>query len=852
MADGVRAMGLSREEHLRRLKALVDAGVMDRLTYEREVAKLEGPPRDAERSPHGRPRPARGGREDDWPRLTRRTQRRGGTRRPERPDLYSSPYRFVPLTNKIVLPEPGNDGSHSEPNEDGFCARLTVEWLAETPLLIGATEKEEHDAANKNNRRKADDDIVEPFRLTEDKTSYAIPGATLRGVVRAALEIVAHGRMWQVDRHFRFGLRDFEHAAYAPDEEDDPQPGREGGRHYPVGHVDEVQAGWLEVRGEGKEATWFIRPCRWGHVEIERLLRSSHVRTTARDRLAWSRLSIVDKYEAFAMTTGRGRSREPSFARTFSVEERGQDNGRDLYAIVDGGSLAGRLVFSDKSPSREGKRFEYIFVDDEQGAPIELPNEVVETFVRLHSKPSRNTPVPDGTYKLLAPLLDRGEKIPVFFVSTTGRQDVRVTTFAFGLTRLFKVPHGRSVGDVLLGHVDGSEDQPVERSDLLLDGPGAHKPEAKCDQETRTGNKPLKRVEADFVENLFGYVHEPKDVYDDPDRLEAESETIAPTAIARRGRVAFSFARLASGSRTKLSEAVSTVMMAPRASFAPFYLVSEAGKPKDYSDPESKLAGWKRYVPRFPLGGRRGVVASNASNTIRALLEKQLDNIKLTGGREASEDVRTRLRFLESADGKPLRFESEIHMHNVTAAEIGAVLWALTHGGDRTKPYRHLVGRARPFGAGQMRIHSIRLAVEPNLRERTMRFVKEPLEEERLDEQGCGFCPAETSVPNKNASLRPFVDEFDTYMRKACPDWPDTEQVREFLLLSDPATGEALAGEGLLDYLPLRRPIGERAGRMEYENPYQELRKLTKPMRPGSPAPKGPRRLLANRPKKKP
>ena len=49
-----------------------------------------------------------------------------------------------------------------------------------------------------------------------------------------------------------------------------------------------------------------------------------------------------------------------------------------------------------------------------------------------------------------------------------------------------------------------------------------------------------------------------------------------------------------------------------------------------------------------------------------------------------------------------MRFSSRIRLHNVTAEEIGLVLYALGHGGDPKKPYRHQIGRAKPYGAGEV------------------------------------------------------------------------------------------------------------------------------------------------------
>ena len=141
--------------------------------------------------------------------------------------------------------------------------------------------------------------------------------------------------------------------------------------------------------------------------------------------------------------------------------------------------------------------------------------------------------------------------------------------------------------------------------------------------------------------------------------------------------------------------------MAPRASFAPFYL---RGPIKDWTDEarngnsgEARLAGRKRYFARFPAPR----LASAEADIVAAL--SGLNNT-------TSPDTQSRLRLLKpAAPNGELVFSGIIRLHNVTAEEIGALLWTLTHGGEARKPYRHMIGRAKNVGAGQARVKSLRM-----------------------------------------------------------------------------------------------------------------------------------------------
>lgn len=659
----------------------------------------------------------------------------GAPTRKVRDDLVpSAPFRFVTLSDTVVSAP--RDVALDLPLVDGYAAEIDVEWAAETPLLIGVE----------------NDGVVEPMRSPGADGTFVIPGATLRGAIRAAVEIVAHGRLGAANLHHRYGLRDFEHPAYAD--------------RSPVSRVGEVKAGWLEWRKGGDGTTeWWITPCDWAHVLIDDLLASRLGRWPTRDRGAWIGKDLATKYDAVDMR--RGASFD--FTRTFGFSKAPDDNARRM--VKPDGPLRGTPVFANKLPGRDGnKKFEYVFFAP-SGEPFAIAPEIVATFERLYSKPSKNRPQPDGSWKVLRPTLEKGGRLPVFMVGDPAEQR---NGFFFGLTRLFKVPHERSVGGVLF------ETQPNHRPAV----------ERNADGEV-IGYRP------DVVESLFGHVVE-------RDELGlGRDERVSPDLAGRKGRVAFSFAHLVSGQRVKLSEPIETVMMAPRASYAPFYLRSSAEK--DFSaDQPPRLAGRKRYPARH-APGRMG----EALDGIRAMGRRQLAMIEeASRGKPVSGDVKSRLRFLLPDRAPDLRFRSTIRMTNVTKAEIGAVLFALTHGGASDGPHRHMIGRARPFGAGQMRVASARLEVKANL----------------PDRKG-------NEADSVDADHRPFIDAFIDFMRRdgGVAAFPDVAAVREFLAMATPEAVTKLTGR--LDYMPLRD--------------FADIRKAVKPKKPdrdGRPA-DGPHRF---------
>ncbi|MFD2233154.1 TIGR03986 family CRISPR-associated RAMP protein [Phaeospirillum tilakii] len=629
-------------------------------------------------------RPGNRGRENEKP----------GDRQCHKAPSPSAPFRFVALNDRVELATETERAPLDKPRSDGYCGRIEVTWTAETPLLIGQQEG------------KDESSVVVPMAFGEG--NWVVPGASLRGMLRAVLEIITFGRLSHLNAHRRYGLRDFLHPDYAGENS-----------RYPVGKVTEVKAGWLSLRKEPEENgepirdIYRITPCQWSQILIEENEKFG-------DREQWVQLDLKDKYQKFGMLDGDIYD----FGKLFRFSSRVVHNNKDAVRIDPHGTIEGVLVFSDKIPGKggkNGKKVEYVF-HGPVGKEWKLSEDSFRQFRRMYSKPAKNKSEPDGTWKKLQATLKAGKRVPVFYVGSLEQQG---DNFAFGLTRLFKVPHRYSLGEIRARSKDHAT-RPIRTKDGVSN--------------------------LDLVETLFGYVLE-------GDQFEGGDEQ--PRSIARKGKVAFSFGTIDSKTTpVKVGPLMTTVMMAPRPSFAPFYL---AGPLKDYSDSEARLAGRKRYLPRYDGGA--------SCTTIEPMLRRQIENIRNNTPNRAQGDnpnIQTRLRFLVPDQGrKEFSFTSTIRLHNVGREEIGAVLWALTHGGEQEK-YRHMLGRAKPFGAGQIRVDRVALTLRANR-------------------------PGAPAEPI--ADLSPFLKAFEA--RMGGNEWRDSQPIEDFLTCSRPGA----VADGL-DYLP--------------------------------------------------
>lgn len=675
-----------------------------------------------------------------------------------------APYRFVAISEQRVFAHDDvTDPTNNLPLPGGFSGFIDVEWAAETPLLIGDTIRENGQ------------DVDVPLRLGND---YVIPGATLRGLVRSTMEIVTRARLTQVNRHHRYGVRDFDHKLFA-----------EGERRLAWS---KIRAGWLRLatdadpeREEG-DSKYVIVPCNKHLIRIRDLPDSTG---DGEWHLEWLRKTVTDRYAAMGMRSGVLFNFEKMFS--FTTGSKVVQRMENLHGlIVDGnGSIQGVPVFAGKSPALEGmtaeklddqdddqqegrignqKKLECVFEDVADAQPVRLKQSAFDRFELIHSRSGKNKREPDGTYKVLLPTLNAGKRIPIFMAGTLDDQEGDIDKQArldIGLTRLFKIGHEQSVGQILGKH-------------------GQHR---------------LAPGLPDMVEALFGFVYEPNDL--------ADYGLMATDASARKGRIGFGIARLkADGPAPKVQETLTTATMGvPRASFAPFYL---RGAVKDWSAPEARVAGRKRYFPRFASLDDR----TRATEAIRG---------NLVRGKEAT---LSHMRFLESSEpGRELVFEGRIKLHNVLAEEIGALLWTLTHGGDPRKPYRHMVGRAKPAGAGQMRVKSIVLHLTGHDSQADNELVAPRAGSWELP----GADGREGWTLGKQ-SLQPFMQKFEHYMRESGggEDWPQVPDIREWLGVSDPSLckdkiispgrDKHLANEGTSTFPPgfgrLRSATKARAG----------------------------------------
>lgn len=308
----------------------------------------------------------------------------------------SAPYRFVPLSKLVLLPDWADQVSQDQPFADGLCGELTLRLTCHTPLCVGgAQEKSSERTPGK----------VSFYRTPDNQ--LAIPGSSLKGMLRNVLEIASFARFKQVEDQ-RLGVRDIS----------------ESDNFYARAMVSSpVHAGWLTF----SSGQWQIQPCEFSRLHQEQLI--EHFGINKND---WKTLKTA--YERYRRI---GLCPAISFVRESMPKKPGQFLARPTHS----GALQGRVVVTGQ-PGKDfeapkAKKYEFVFHDG--AAPLlSVTPATMAGFQQIHADSEEwkfwRTQQADGK-------LSQG--IPVFF-HKDGEQ-----VKSLGLAMMYKLPYSHSLHDAI-------------------------------------------------------------------------------------------------------------------------------------------------------------------------------------------------------------------------------------------------------------------------------------------------------------------------------------------------------------------------------------------------------------------
>lgn len=557
-----------------------------------------------------------------------------------------APYNFVPLSPRVVYPDWADVPAWDVPFEDGICGTIDLELEAHTPMFVRGT-----------GGQQGGDRF---FTLPSGEA--AVPGSSVRGMIRSVVEIAGFGKLSRYNDH-RYGVRDLNNRQLYTGHMAELMVPEGGHDKVPLPLVD---AGWLVRRsgaGEDSGVVAEIIPCDYAKIHYRDLI---SIARSQRERAfdPGARQSAAAKYRAWGAPNGEEAQ------RTVSVDlrrrrPRGSRFLSEFHTARPGETRTGLLVFTGQpqqwrpdDPRNRAKQHDFVFLDATPGSSSILVDEqTFAGFEFVHSDRGQQGRMVDGRaapndeWGFWRPVFDRGGRVPVFFLLWPDSAEAKSGQLrAFGLAMMFRLAYDHSIGDAVRNaQPDADSDRP------------------------------------DLAELMFGSV---------PSRQKSgTAEEPSDEGRARRGRISVGLFRAVG--KVAYANPVSLVLAAPKASYYPNYIEQGPGHGDlparvgptswDYTtlmDEDVRVRGWKRYRPQE-------VVRSQPVPT--------------RGDGRPLDTARVGTTFTPLEAGAALR--GTVRVHNVRRVELGALLWAFEFGGE--PECYHTLGMARSFGYGRV---SLRIA----------------------------------------------------------------------------------------------------------------------------------------------
>jgi len=295
----------------------------------------------------------------------------------------NAPYNFVPLSKKVYFPDWADKISHDVPFKDGLSGTINLDITAKTALSIGG---------------ERDGNTVNFFQLPNGE--YAIPGSSIRGMIRSVFEIATFSKMQLVDNK-TFPLREFS--------------GSHISKVYTSALTEEREVGYLQLL-KGQHT---ITPCKYKKV--------SYTEYNNLVGIGLNNKKVREKYNLWNKLVGRKSKKElnEKFARLI--------NNHNSFTPVFTGSI-------------NGKKHDYIFFDSEPSKTFQITD--IDTnawndFLETHGDTETGeTAAPMAWPSYWRDKYYRGERVPVFYKRSENRLRI-------GLTYMLKFAGDNRVKDLI-------------------------------------------------------------------------------------------------------------------------------------------------------------------------------------------------------------------------------------------------------------------------------------------------------------------------------------------------------------------------------------------------------------------
>lgn len=291
-----------------------------------------------------------------------------------------APYNFIPLADRVVPARPPLN--HDEYSRDGVSCIIECELETYSPTYVRSIYTKELfdmlELAKGENLTIEQKEKIAPFSslLSEVVEGYGvpmIPGSTLRGMVRALVEIIGYGRIQNISDVPTFTFR-----AVAASQDD---PLRDSYRELVGQFARNVRAGYLRKDGN----TWRIRPAQMpstlGLPEKGAFIKVKEHRIKGRAIPGYIRLDNIDNYRPqiheVSFSTEPGRGKQDPYTNVTNIGSRA-NNYSYQGTLITSGNMLETAKPGQKSPR---KNHALILMPDERADELTIRPQAIKDYL---------------------------------------------------------------------------------------------------------------------------------------------------------------------------------------------------------------------------------------------------------------------------------------------------------------------------------------------------------------------------------------------------------------------------------------------------------------------------------------
>jgi CRISPR-associated protein (TIGR03986 family) len=600
----------------------------------------------------------------------------------------TAPFQFARIPRAVWFPDWGKWVSHDVPFVDGYSGTIDIEIEAMTPLLIGG-----------ERRKAAETQVGEVWPVQLPDGTYAIPGSSLQGMIRNILEIACFGKLGPWVEQRRFGIRELTPAS-KPFYQDRML---QSTGHNPINVQPLVKAGWLR-----KNAGQFeFKACELARIEFSEL-----AAIAGNTQNQWtSRSDIKARYD----TLGAANVRQSLFVEDASCNPVHSHRNNSLSIAYAKASRAekhntnrrtGAIIMSGNTGVKTpAKHMEFFFFDDKPTINLSTDFSArFEEFLEIHEPNDGRPKNPnwsnyrDNGYPGEKPFRDGGW-MPIFYLGNTEKIE------SFGLAYMFKLAHLHDT-HTMLAHSSSqhSDKSGYDFPSLIFGGIG------DSGESTMFSYSLKRRASFDWaiaeptvksIEALYNAEY---------NNVEQDNRSSPPTPPAN-----------------------ATVLLGPKPSYFPIYVRQPARKDNRLTRGNNDKVN-EPFATYTPIKGADATKSAPELSGVKIWpvsgksLFFDLPRAPVKSGTDSSRSASSKATQVHlHALPEKTKFITQLHIHNLRASELGALLWALTFQDERALAgefgkSRHRIGMGKPYGMGEirMRIQNVNLTanqgdVQPNI-----------------------------------------------------------------------------------------------------------------------------------------